>query len=105
MYTVISNDREPPMENPAYMDISQLEKTFATPQGPLTIVRDFNLKVRQGEFVALLGHSGCGKSTVLSMLAGLAAPTAGVIVLANKEVDGPGPTAAWFSNRPVCCRG
>jgi len=91
MYTVISNDNETPMGSQAYMDISQLEKTFSTPRGPLTVVRDFNLKVRQGEFVALLGHSGCGKSTVLSMLAGLAEPTAGVIVLANKEVSGPGP--------------
>jgi nitrate ABC transporter ATP-binding subunit len=82
---------EVPPPQRAYLDISQLSKTFPTANGPLTIVRDFDLKVQKGEFIALLGHSGCGKSTVLSMLAGLSAPTTGGIILANKEVTGPGP--------------
>jgi nitrate ABC transporter ATP-binding subunit len=55
------------------------------------IVKDFNLKIRKGEFVTLIGHSGCGKSTVLSMLAGLNPLTSGGIVLAGKELVGPGP--------------
>jgi len=80
-----------PINLPPYLEISGLGKTFASPRGPLEIVRDFYLKVRRGEFIALLGHSGCGKSTVLSMLAGLVEPTTGGIVLANKEVNGPGP--------------
>lgn len=75
----------------AYLDISQLTKIYRTPKGPAVIVRDFDLKVRQGEFVCLIGHSGCGKSTVLSMVAGLNDITGGAIVLAGKELTGPGP--------------
>jgi nitrate ABC transporter ATP-binding subunit len=55
------------------------------------IVKDFNLRIRKGEFVALIGHSGCGKSTVLSMLAGLNEISDGGIILAGKELAGPGP--------------
>jgi nitrate/nitrite transport system ATP-binding protein len=55
------------------------------------IVKDFNLTIRQGEFVTLIGHSGCGKSTVLSMLAGLNEITGGGIILAGKELVGAGP--------------
>ena len=75
----------------AYLDISQLAKTYFTPNAPAVIVRDFNLKMRQGEFVSIIGHSGCGKSTVLMMVAGLNPITAGGIILAGKELDGPGP--------------
>ena len=74
-----------------FLDISQLHKTFPTPKGPLTVVKDFNLTMRKGEFIALIGHSGCGKSTVLSMIAGLSDITQGGIVLAGKEVVGAGP--------------
>ena len=75
----------------AYLDISQLAKTYATPKGPAVIVKDFDLKVRRGEFISIIGHSGCGKSTVLMMVAGLNAITEGGIVLAGRELDGPGP--------------
>jgi nitrate/nitrite transport system ATP-binding protein len=74
-----------------YLEISQLHKTFPTPKGPLTVVKNFNLNFRKGEFIALIGHSGCGKSTVLSMVAGLADITEGGIVLAGKEVTAAGP--------------
>lgn len=79
------------MSQEVYVDFSQLSKTFPTPKGPLCVVKDFNLRIRQGQFVCLIGHSGCGKSTVLSMLAGLQPVTEGVIILAGKEVTGPGP--------------
>ena len=79
------------MSRRAYIDFSQLGKTFSTAKGSFSAVKDFNLKVPEGQFVCLVGHSGCGKSTVLSMLAGLQTPTEGVIVLAGKEVTGPGP--------------
>lgn len=75
----------------AYLDISQLTKVYPTPKGPACIVNNFDLKVEKGEFVTLIGHSGCGKSTVLSMVAGLNEITSGVIVLAGKEVSGPAP--------------
>ncbi len=74
-----------------YVELSNLTKSYPTPKGPAVIVRDFNLNIRKGEFVSLIGHSGCGKSTVLSMLAGLNPVTAGGIILAGKELVGPGP--------------
>jgi nitrate/nitrite transport system ATP-binding protein len=74
-----------------YLILSKLTKTYYTPKGPAVIVKDFDLNIRKGEFVCLIGHSGCGKSTVLSMVAGLNDLTAGGIILAGKELVGPGP--------------
>src|SRR3989442_5392675 len=74
-----------------YLVIDNLAKVYPTPKGPAVIVQDFNLRIKKGEFVCLIGHSGCGKSTVLSMLAGLNEVTAGGIILAGKELVGPGP--------------
>lgn len=74
-----------------YVELFRVGKTFDTPKGPLVIVRDFNLNMPEGEFVSLIGHSGCGKSTVLSMLAGLIEPTTGGVAVARREIDGPGP--------------
>ena len=74
-----------------HVDLSNLTKVYPTPKGPAVIVKDFNLRIAKGEFVTLIGHSGCGKSTVLSMLAGLSDITAGAIVLAGKELIGAGP--------------
>jgi nitrate ABC transporter ATP-binding subunit len=75
--------------NERFLEFSQLGKTYATPQGPAVIVANFTLRVRQGEFVCLIGHSGCGKSTVLSMAMGLNAPTEGGVILAGREIRGP----------------
>jgi nitrate/nitrite transport system ATP-binding protein len=75
---------------PAFVEIARLGKTYETPQGPAVVVRDFTLEIREGEFVCLLGHSGCGKSTVLSILMGLNRPTTGGVTIAGREVDGPG---------------
>lgn len=75
----------------AHLELSNLAKTFPTPKGPVVVVRDFNLKLARSEFVTLIGHSGCGKSTVLSMVAGLSEPSGGGIILAGRELSGPGP--------------
>jgi nitrate/nitrite transport system ATP-binding protein len=75
----------------SYLELSRLTKTYEAPTGAAVIVKDFDLAVARGEFVTIIGHSGCGKSTVLSMAAGLTEPTSGGIVLAGKEVIGPGP--------------
>ena len=88
------------MSRRVFIDFSQLGKTFSTAKGPFCAVKDFNLKVPEGQFVCLVGHSGCGKSTVLSMLAGLQTPTEGVIVLAGKEVTGPGPDRGMVFQSP-----
>ena len=74
-----------------YLELFNLSKTFTTPKGPLTVVEEFNLIVEEGQFVGLIGHSGCGKSTVLAMVAGLSQPSQGSITLAGRELDGPGP--------------
>src|SRR5438046_920484 len=74
-----------------YLILSKLTKVYPTAKGPAVIVKDFDLSIRQGEFVTLIGHSGCGKSTVLSLIAGLSSITSGGIILAGKELIGPGP--------------
>jgi len=74
-----------------YCELFNLTKIYPTPKGPAIIVKDFNLRIKQGEFVCLIGHSGCGKSTVLSMVAGLNEITGGGIILAGKELVGAAP--------------
>jgi nitrate/nitrite transport system ATP-binding protein len=74
----------------AFVEIAALGKTYPTPSGPAEIVRDFNLYVSEGEFVCVLGHSGCGKSTVLSILMGLNQATTGGVVIGGREIEGPG---------------
>ena len=55
-----------------YLECWKLAKAFGAPDGGrVTVVKDFDLTLAEGEFVCLIGHSGCGKSTVLSMVAGL----------------------------------
>ena len=74
-----------------YVELSNLAKIYPSPKGPAVIVKDFNLNIQKGEFITLIGHSGCGKSTVLSMLAGLSDISDGGIILAGKELSGAGP--------------
>ena len=74
----------------AFVEIDQLGKTYPTPGGPAEIVRNFTLHVAEGEFVCVVGHSGCGKSTVLSIVMGLNQPTTGGVVIGGREVSGPG---------------
>jgi nitrate ABC transporter ATP-binding subunit len=74
-----------------FLEFSRLTKHFAAPGGrEAVIVENFDLRVAEGEFICLVGHSGCGKSTVLSMAMGLVPPSSGGIILAGREVVGPG---------------
>ncbi|MDP1590174.1 MAG: nitrate ABC transporter ATP-binding protein [Prosthecobacter sp.] len=73
------------------LELDRLWKIYDTPKGPATIVKNFNLKLKEGEFTTLIGHSGCGKSTVLMMVAGLSELSKGNMILAGKEAVGPGP--------------
>jgi nitrate ABC transporter ATP-binding subunit len=77
----------------AYLEISQLGKTYPAPSGDgvAIIVEKFNLNVKKGEFISVIGHSGCGKSTVLSMIAGLTDVSSGGIILSGREVTNAGP--------------
>jgi nitrate/nitrite transport system ATP-binding protein len=83
-----------------YLEIFELEKSFPKDGGTVRIVRDFSLTLREGEFVSLIGHSGCGKSTVLSMVAGLTGIDLGGVVLAGKEIHGPGPDRGMVFQSP-----
>src|SRR3989442_7519928 len=74
-----------------YLVIDNLAKVYPTPKGPAIIVKDFNLRIKKGEFVCLIGHSGCGKSTVLSMLAGLNEISGGAVVFSRHEIIGAAP--------------
>ena len=76
-----------------FLDFSQLHKVYPTPKGPLTVVEDFDLKINKGEFISLIGHSGCGKSTVLTMAAGLNEISKGAIKLDGRHVEGADPRA------------
>lgn len=88
--------------NPNYLELTQLGIEFPTPKGPFCAVQNVNLKIAQGEFVSLIGHSGCGKSTVLNMVAGLYKATQGGVLLNGKEVNTPGPErAVVFQNHSL----
>jgi len=82
------------------LEIAGVTKTFATPAGPVVAVQDIHARVHEGEFACLLGHSGCGKSTVLSIIAGLQQATRGRVVIDGKEVTGPGPERAVVFQTP-----
>ncbi|WP_341235446.1 ABC transporter ATP-binding protein [uncultured Sulfitobacter sp.] len=83
-----------------YLNFSQLHKVYPTPKGPLTVVENFDLKVNKGEFISLIGHSGCGKSTVLTMAAGLNPISKGAIRLDGWNVEGADPERAVVFQSP-----
>jgi nitrate ABC transporter ATP-binding subunit len=93
-----------------FLEFSRLSKSFPVPgAADAVIVEDFDLRVAEGEFVCLVGHSGCGKSTVLSIAMGLVSPSSGGVILGGREIDGPGldrgvvfqspALLPWFSAR------
>jgi nitrate ABC transporter ATP-binding subunit len=82
------------------LELTGLTKVFDTPSGPYVAVKDVNVQVLPGEFVCILGHSGCGKSTVLSIVAGLDEATYGGVVIDGTEVRGPGPDRAVVFQSP-----
>ncbi|RJG04490.1 ABC transporter ATP-binding protein [Noviherbaspirillum sedimenti] len=74
-----------------YVEFSKVSKVYPSRKGPIKVVEEFDLKIRKGEFVSIIGHSGCGKSTVLSMIAGLTDISEGGIFLDSREVSTAGP--------------
>jgi nitrate/nitrite transport system ATP-binding protein len=79
------------MDADRYLRIENVGMTFETRKGDFVALERIDLTVRKGEFVSLIGHSGCGKSTLLNLVAGLLQPTGGGILLAEREIAGPGP--------------
>jgi len=98
-----------------YVEFFNLKKVYPTPTGPLTVVDGFDLKMERGEFISVIGHSGCGKSIVLSMTAGLTDVSDGGIVVDGREIYRAGPDRAvvfqapslmpWLSARQNVCLG
>ena len=82
--------------------ISQVSIDFPTPQGPFRALDKVDLRIEKGEFVSIIGHSGCGKSTVLNIVAGLYQATEGGVILDGREVNEPGPErAVVFQNHSL----
>lgn len=85
-----------------FVRLEHVEKTFAGRKGTFHALRDVNLTIAKGEFITIIGHSGCGKSTVLNILAGLLDISAGAALCAGREIKGPGPDrAVVFQNHSL----
>ena len=90
------------MKAPAHLDLSQVGISFTRGGKTTEVLRDVNLKLAKGEFVSIIGHSGCGKSTVLNIVAGLLKASTGAVLLDGKEVSSPGPErAVVFQNHSL----
>ena len=85
-----------------YLEISQVSIDFPTDGEPYRALQNVTMSIQQGEFISLIGHSGCGKSTVLNIIAGLHQATEGGIILEGREVNEPGPDrAVVFQNHAL----
>lgn len=86
----------------SFLNITKASMEFPTPKGTFKALDGIDLKIEQGEYVSLIGHSGCGKSTVLNIVAGLYQATEGGVILEGKEVNEPGPErAVVFQNHSL----
>jgi len=84
-----------------FVEMFRLVKAYPNPFGDdVEVVDGFNLILKKGEVVSLIGHSGCGKSTVLTMVSGLNPITSGSVVVAGKEISGPGPDRSVVFQSP-----
>jgi nitrate/nitrite transport system ATP-binding protein len=86
----------------AYLSISQVDMSFGSGNAANPVLKGISLDVRHGEFITLIGHSGCGKSTVLNIVAGLLKATSGGVIVDGREVNDPGPDrAVVFQNHSL----
>lgn len=85
-----------------YVQLENVDMTFPTKKGAFNALKNINLSIKEGEFISIIGHSGCGKSTVLNLIAGLTQPTEGLLFCAGREIAGPGPErAVVFQNHSL----
>ena len=86
----------------SYLNISQVDMIFTGTGGTNPVLKNINLEVARGEYISLIGHSGCGKSTVLNIVAGLLKASSGGVIVDNREVNAPGPDrAVVFQNHSL----
>lgn len=90
MQTLTPTTQTTPQLQGPFLQLENISKVYPTPKGPYTVLEDISLTVREGEFVCLIGHSGCGKTTLLNMVAGFDQPTVGQVRLQNELVTRPG---------------
>ncbi|HPH06162.1 MAG TPA: ABC transporter ATP-binding protein [Methylotenera sp.] len=85
-----------------YVQLENVNMSFTTKKGVFNALNNINLNIREGEFISIIGHSGCGKSTVLNLIAGLLTPTTGNLFCAGREIHKPGPErAVVFQNHSL----
>ena len=75
----------------SYLKIENMEIAFPTAKGKFVAVKDINLDIDKGQIISIIGHSGCGKSTIMNAIAGMLTPTGGTVELDGKTIKGPGP--------------
>ena len=86
----------------SYLSISRVDMSFPGASGPNPVLKGIDLTVQRGEYISLIGHSGCGKSTVLNIVAGLLTATSGGVIVDGREVNAPGPDrAVVFQNHSL----
>src|SRR5882757_6840077 len=72
-----------------FISLESIAKCYPAPGGSTTVFEDLWLAMRRGDFTCVIGHSGCGKTTVLNILAGLDAPSEGTVIVDNQAIEGP----------------
>ena len=82
------------------LELNNLTNVYPTPTGDFVVLENLNLKIKEGEFISIIGHSGCGKTTLLSMIAGLNPISGGQIVLNGSPISGPGPDRGIIFQSP-----
>src|SRR5688500_20095306 len=75
----------------SYLKIENMEIAFNSVKGKFVAVKDINLEVEKGQIISIIGHSGCGKSTIMNAIGGMVFPSKGNVVLNGKAIKGPGP--------------
>jgi nitrate/nitrite transport system ATP-binding protein len=85
-----------------YLKLDHVDKSFTRGSTTTEVLKEINLAIEKGEYVSIIGHSGCGKSTMLNIIAGLTTATTGGVLLEGREVNSPGPDrAVVFQNHSL----
>jgi nitrate/nitrite transport system ATP-binding protein len=85
-----------------YLKLDHIDKTFTRGAATTVVLKEITLGIEKGEFVSIIGHSGCGKTTLLNIVAGLVSVTSGGVILEGREVNAPGPDrAVVFQNHSL----